>query len=74
MLENPTLADLVQGSSVDHNLEKGDTKSGQLEDWLVKKNNFYMNAIKKVKKELMLKFKMISRTSLNFMIVSMVYE
>ena len=33
-----------------HNLEKGDTKSGQLEDWLVEKNNFHMHAIKKVKK------------------------
>ena len=33
---------------VDHNLEYGNTKSGQLEDWLVEKNNFYMHAIKKV--------------------------
>ena len=32
-----------------HNLEYGDSKCGQLEDWLV--NFFYMQTIKKIKKE-----------------------
>ena len=31
---------------INHNLEYGDTKSGQLRYWLVKKNIFYMHAIK----------------------------
>ena len=56
-----------------HNLEKGQTKSGQLGDWLVKKK-CYMHENKKAKKEPMLKFKMISRTCLIFMIAFMVYE
>ena len=44
-----------------------------MEDWLVKKKKIYMHAIKKVlKKELMLKFKIISRTCLIFMIAFMV--
>ena len=59
---------------LDHNLEYGDNKSGQLEDWHVKKIFFICMQSKKFKKELILKFKMISRTYLNFMIVFMVYE
>ena len=47
-----------------HNLEYGDNKSGQLENWLGEKILFYMHAIKKFKKEFMLKFKMTSRTCL----------
>ena len=58
---------------INHNLEYGDTKSGQLEDWLVKKKFICMQS-KKFKKELMLKFKMISRTCLVFMIAFTVYE
>ena len=57
-----------------HNLEYGVTKSGHLEDWLVKKIFSICMQSKKFKKELMLKLKMISRTCLNFMIVFMVYE
>ena len=63
-----------KATPVHHNLEYGDIKSGQLEDWLVKKIFFICMQSKKFKKELMLKFKMISRTCLNFMIVFMVYE
>ena len=33
-----------------HNLEQGETKAGQPEDWLVKKNIVYVHAIKKVLK------------------------
>ena len=61
-------------SRIDHNLEYGDIKYGQLEDWLVKKIFLICIQSKKFKKELMLKFKMISRTGLVFMIAFMVYE
>ena len=37
-----------QGVPLYHNLEYGDTKSGQLRYWLVKKILFYMHAIKTV--------------------------
>ena len=57
-----------------HNLEYGDTKSGQLRYWLVNKIFFICMQSKKFKKELMLKFKMIFRTCLNFMIAFIVYE
>ena len=59
---------------LDHNLEYDDTKSGRLEDWLVKKIFFICIQSKKFKKELILKFKMISRTCLFFMMAFMVYE
>ena len=52
----------------------GEILAGRPGAWLVKKNIFYMHEIKKVKKELRLKFKLISRTCFNFMIASMVYE
>ena len=55
-------------------LRKGQTKSGQLGDWLVTKIFFIFMKLKKLKKKLMLKFKMISRTCLNFMIAFTVYE
>ena len=75
-LENihfPQLSDLFYSLSfrmneVNHNLEKGDTKSGQLEDWLVKKTFYICVQSKKFKKKLMLKFKIISRACLIFMI------
>ena len=59
---------------LNHNLEYGDTKSGQLRYWLVKKIFFICMQSKKFRKELMLKFKMISRTYLVFMIAFTVYE
>ena len=61
-------------SYLDHNLEYGQTKSGQLGDWLVKEKKKLCMQSKKLKKELMLNFKMISRTCFIFMIAFTVYE
>ena len=48
--------------------------SGQPGAWRVKKIFFYMQAITKLRKYLILKFKITSRTSFVFMIAFMVYE
>ena len=64
----------VSHSLLYHNLEHVGTKSGQLRYWLVKKIYFICMQSKKFKKELMLKFKMISRTCLIFMIAFTVYD
>ena len=53
-------------------LSYGEILAGRPGAWLVKKNIFHMHAITKLKKYLI--FKIISRTSLVFMIAFMVYE
>ena len=48
---------------INQDLSYDESLSGQPGAWLVKENKFYMHAITKLKKDLLLKFKMISRTS-----------
>jgi len=55
-------------------LSYGEILAGRPGAWLVKKLFFICMQSKKLKRELMLKFKMISRTCLVFMIAFTVYE
>ena len=51
-----------------------DSLSGRLGAWPVKKNIFSMHTITKLKQNLILKFKIIFKTSFVFIIAFMVYE
>ena len=73
-LDYQYISTISPGLYIYHNLEYGDIKSGQLEDLHVKKIFFICMQSKKFKNELILKFKMISRTCLFFMMAFMVYE
>ena len=55
-------------------LRQGEILAGRPGAWLVKKKCFKCMQSQNLKKDLILKFKMISRTSFVFMIASMVYE
>ena len=62
------------GFTIYQDLSYGEILAGRPGAWLVKKIIFIGMQSIKLKRELMLKFKMISRTCLNFMIAFMVYE
>ena len=59
---------------INQDLSYGEILPGRPGAWLVKKIFFICMQSKKLKKEIRLKFKMISKTCLNFMIAFMVYE
>ena len=59
---------------LNNNWRKGQTNSGHLGDWLVRKRFFICMQSIELKKEFMLKFKMNSRTCFIFMIAFTFYE
>ena len=58
----------------DQDWSYGEILAGRPGAWLVKKFILYACNQKKLKRKLILKFKMITKTCLNFMIAFMVYE
>ena len=61
-------------SNIDRDLSYGEILAGLPEAWLVKKIFYLCMQSQNFRKDLILKFKIISRTCFVFMIALMVYE